>query len=124
MKYCSHCGNELFEQSVVCPKCGCQVRDFNFASNNQQPNNTETQQAQPKKMNAMCLSGFILSFIFPLVGLILSCIGRSQVVQNPSQDGESLAKAGIIISAVRLGLSVLTSIGSLIYALIILGMLI
>lgn len=124
MKYCSHCGNELFEQSVVCPKCGCQVRDFNFASNNQQQNNTTTQPTQPKKMNSMCLAGFILSFIIPLVGLILSCIGRSQVVQNPSQDGESLAKAGIIISAVRLGLNVLASIASVIYALIILGMII
>ncbi len=23
MKYCSKCGNELFDEAVVCPKCGC-----------------------------------------------------------------------------------------------------
>lgn len=124
MKYCSHCGNELFEQSVVCPKCGCQVRDFNFGANTQQSANTtsgaQSQQA-PKKMNAMCLAGFILSFIMPLLGLILSCIGKSQLSQNPNQDGETFAKAGIIISAVRLVLNVVGSILGTIYALVLCG---
>ena len=23
MKYCEKCGNELFDEAVVCPKCGC-----------------------------------------------------------------------------------------------------
>lgn len=23
MKYCSHCGNELLDEAVICPKCGC-----------------------------------------------------------------------------------------------------
>ena len=25
MKYCSHCGNELLDEAVVCPRCGCRV---------------------------------------------------------------------------------------------------
>ena len=25
MKYCSHCGKELFDEAVVCPSCGCSV---------------------------------------------------------------------------------------------------
>ena len=25
MKYCSKCGNELFDETVICPKCGCPV---------------------------------------------------------------------------------------------------
>lgn len=25
MKYCSKCGNELFDEAVICPKCGCPV---------------------------------------------------------------------------------------------------
>lgn len=25
MKYCSHCGNELHEEAVICVKCGCSV---------------------------------------------------------------------------------------------------
>lgn len=25
MKYCQHCGNELVDEAIVCPKCGCSV---------------------------------------------------------------------------------------------------
>lgn len=28
MKYCSHCGNELLDEAVICPHCGCQVESF------------------------------------------------------------------------------------------------
>lgn len=27
MKFCTKCGNELFDEAVVCPKCGCPVPD-------------------------------------------------------------------------------------------------
>lgn len=27
MKYCSKCGNELFDDAVICPKCGCMADD-------------------------------------------------------------------------------------------------
>ena len=27
MKYCSYCGNELRNEAVVCPKCGCPTSD-------------------------------------------------------------------------------------------------
>ena len=26
MKYCTYCGNELFDEAVICMKCGCPVR--------------------------------------------------------------------------------------------------
>lgn len=29
MKYCTHCGNELLDEAVICPRCGCSC-----ASNN------------------------------------------------------------------------------------------
>ncbi|MFR0796435.1 MAG: zinc-ribbon domain-containing protein [Oscillospiraceae bacterium] len=25
MKYCAHCGAQLVDEAVVCPKCGCAV---------------------------------------------------------------------------------------------------
>lgn len=27
LKYCSKCGNELMDEAVICPKCGCPVPD-------------------------------------------------------------------------------------------------
>ena len=29
MKYCTHCGNELLDDAVICPKCGCAVANAN-----------------------------------------------------------------------------------------------
>ena len=28
MKFCSKCGNQLLDESVICPRCGCQVENF------------------------------------------------------------------------------------------------
>ena len=54
MKYCSHCGAQIDDNAVICVKCGCSVAQ----------NNTNPQDAP----NA----GFaVLSFFFPVVGLIL-----------------------------------------------------
>ena len=27
MKYCTHCGNEVLDDAVICPKCGCPFDD-------------------------------------------------------------------------------------------------
>lgn len=54
MKYCSHCGAQIDDNAVICVKCGCSVA----------PNNTTPQDAPS--------AGFaVLSFFFPVVGLIL-----------------------------------------------------
>lgn len=34
MKYCTHCGNELLDDAVICPKCGCPVADERKAKAN------------------------------------------------------------------------------------------
>lgn len=30
MKYCTKCGNELYDEAVICPKCGCAVEGTNL----------------------------------------------------------------------------------------------
>ena len=29
MKFCTKCGNELFDEAVICPKCGCAAGNVN-----------------------------------------------------------------------------------------------
>ena len=53
MKYCNNCGKEVSDNAVVCPFCGCAV-----ASKNVEVDKPST------GLN-------ILSFLIPLVGLIL-----------------------------------------------------
>lgn len=32
MKYCSKCGNQLFDEAVICPKCGCPVTEVKVSA--------------------------------------------------------------------------------------------
>lgn len=54
MKYCSTCGAEIHDESVVCPNCGC-MTDFGLL----------------QKLNENSPMQKALSFFLPLVGLIL-----------------------------------------------------
>lgn len=32
MKYCTKCGNELYDEAVLCPKCGCPVQNTSIST--------------------------------------------------------------------------------------------
>ena len=55
------------------------------------------QPAQPTESNTLALVGFILSFLVPLAGLIVSILGyrKSKQLNN---NGKGLALGGIVIS--------------------------
>lgn len=101
--YCKKCGNEIFDEAVICPKCGCSTKEEVAV----------TEKPKTKaKINVMCLVGFILSLVSLLIalygivaiaGLTLSIIGIVQGRRN----GERLIGLGIAGVAV--------SVGSLIY---------
>lgn len=61
MKYCNNCGKEVLDNAIICPFCGCAV-----ASKNVEVDKPST------GLN-------ILSFLIPLVGLILFCICRGRI---------------------------------------------
>lgn len=51
------------------------------------------------------IAGWMLCFVGPAVGLVLGIIGRNQIrASGGQQQGEGLAKAGIILSAIFLAL--------------------
>ena len=106
MKYCAHCGAELLDEAVVCIKCGYAVEDITNVGTS----------APSDNWNGLAIAGFVVSFFSALVGLILSIIAYKKVTAS-GEKGKELATAGIIISAVELGLGVLILV---IYFLIIL----
>lgn len=53
------------------------------------------------KYNVLAIIGFILSFIFPIVGLILCLIALGQI-RGSGESGHGLAVAGIIISIISM----------------------
>lgn len=52
MKFCQHCGKELFDEAVVCPGCGCAV------------------QTTPAVDESVSVGLVILSALIPLFGII------------------------------------------------------
>lgn len=102
MKYCTHCGAELLDEAVLCPKCGCWV--------NKEMTSTTREIKQTVKTNVCALVGFILSmvslmFFFNIFGIIsiagvtLSSIGLSECSRDVNYKGRGFAIAGLVVSA-------------------------
>lgn len=59
--FCKNCGEQIDDRAVICPKCGVPVNNNAFSQND-----------APS-------AGFgILSFFFPLIGLILYLVWKDQ----------------------------------------------
>ena len=65
MKYCSKCGNEVFDEAVVCPKCGCMISS---------PTTSNSINSGDKADVGLC----IISALVPFVGLILWLVKRKE----------------------------------------------
>ena len=55
MKYCSTCKNELFDEAVICPRCGCPQENF----------------TQKQTKDSKNVFWFIISLLWWWVGFIL-----------------------------------------------------
>lgn len=111
MKFCKHCGNEVLDDAIVCPKCGCSV---DYGNGGIQP------QAELDSCSGLSIAGFVLSFLESFIGLILSIVAYNEAKRTGSQKSLSLARAGIIISAVLLGLAVIFGIIYVVFILMVL----
>ena len=65
MKYCYKCGAELFDEAVICPKCGCQ-----------QPSSAVSHSVVANETYESYSGLIILSVLIPLVGLIIYCVNH------------------------------------------------
>lgn len=64
-------------------------------------NQYQYQPPQKKGENGMAIAGLVLAFFFPLVGLILSCLGLKQS-KTMDDEGRGISIAGIVISSIGL----------------------
>ena len=66
MKYCQHCGTELYDAAVICKNCGCAVENITIQNTAAQSSNSDTLKTVAK---IFMLIGCITSafyFLFPL----------------------------------------------------------
>ena len=99
MKYCEHCGAELLDEAVLCPKCGCWTND--------RPKDVEVlahaqEIAAPQtKLSILSLVGFILSIVGVVLSLFAVVISRFSE-GGPMLTGLPLNIAGFVCSIVGL----------------------
>ena len=118
--FCQHCGTRSDDNAKFCVQCGAATApapapEFQQQQGFQQPAYPPPSYHQwshqpPKRTNTMAIAGLVLAFLMPFIGLIVSIIARKQCIQN-NEDGQGLATAGIVISAVAMLFWVITIAG-------------
>lgn len=82
MKYCSHCGNEVVDDAVVCPKCGCKIESRDDSS---EPESNVLTTVAKVFMILGCVS-MASFFLIPLIW----CIPMTVHYFNAVKNGEKL----------------------------------
>lgn len=113
MKFCTHCGKEVLDDALICPNCGCSVQYDENPQGAAAPQFTAPQPqhtAPADTYSTMSILGLVLSFFTALVGLIVSVMAYNEAKNTGSLKSQSMAKAGIIIGAVEMGVGILSGI--------------
>jgi hypothetical protein len=95
--FCSNCGAEISEQAPVCPKCG-------------HPRYTPRAAGRTEGGAVASLVLGILGIIAcPLVlsipAVIVGTQARAKIRQDPSLEGEGMARAGVILGWIGIGIA-------------------
>lgn len=64
MKYCTKCGNELFDEAVMCPKCGC-------AAEAPKPNKEISEKAKNQTKGAIFIIAGIMIIVITIILIML-----------------------------------------------------
>lgn len=95
MKYCSKCGNELHDEAVICPKCGCPIENTQHKTIIDE--NTRVT-AKKDLFTGLLLN--IFSIIIPLILLMFLLVGNNgtSLIQNITSDTGSSHSTDATIS--------------------------
>lgn len=107
MKYCAFCGNELLDEAVVCPKCGCPTAEYR-ANANANANSNQNVMATVVKIFmilACVLSGF--AFLVPLVWTIPLTVSVCRRLENREPIGVGLKVCTLLFCSLIAGILLL-----------------
>lgn len=73
MKYCSHCGKELFDEAVICVGCGCAVDEqINQTVNNQFVNGSTMLNTLSQRLNTNGIIWLVIGILQILGGIFFN----------------------------------------------------
>jgi hypothetical protein len=105
MAFCAYCGNQLSDSASACPSCGHPTGvgpDVIVSTHTQKP---------PEGFAVASLVSAIAGFsVLPFIGCILAVVfgnmAMSKLRDDPSKGGEGLARAGIVVGWIGIGLTI------------------
>ena len=103
--YCSNCGNQIDDNAVVCPECGCPTKNFSKNSKSTHANSSDAKELLDKA-NTLSLISIIGGIFIPLLGWICGGIGigncNTAEREDPARAADIKQKCiiGIIVSSV------------------------
>lgn len=101
--FCKNCGKEIDNNAYVCPNCGVKVKD-------EITERREQQAATNLEADSGSKAGWgILSFLIPLVGLILFLIWKTERPKTASVCGKC-ALASVIVEVIVVILYVIIAV--------------
>ena len=106
MAFCEHCGNQLSDQATACPQCG-----HPGPAARRQP--TSVVAAGPTSGSAIAslIFGIAGLIVCPVVCSVLAVIfgaqANKQLQADPNLQGAGMAKAGIVLGWVGIGVALL-----------------
>ena len=102
MKHCKHCGAQLADDDTYCYFCGANLEEETekveakpFDSYGDNYNNNYVH--YHNQTNTLAVVGFVMAFLSPIVGLVLSILGLNRAKMMNGL-GRKMAVAGIIVA--------------------------
>lgn len=78
MEYCAYCGAKLEKGTLFCPNCGARVENTEIPKSEPIDSAFTGDYSAPKKDYTESIGWSVLSFIFPIIGLILWLMWKDQ----------------------------------------------
>lgn len=98
MKYCTHCGAELLDEAVMCPKCGCSCGKVKSDSNG----------LQTAAKVLMIIATVILGiYIIPLAWCLPMTIHYCNAIKNKEKVGTGFKVCSLLFVSLLAGIFML-----------------
>lgn len=110
--YCTYCGNELPQGTQTCSNCGHPVGAPSPANAAAQAQTYRQTESLAVASLVLALAGFVVCpVVCSVIAVVLGYRARRRLNADPALDGEGLAKAGIILGWIGIGVGAIVIIG-------------
>jgi hypothetical protein len=111
--FCTYCGSDMSDAATACPKCG----HPRGGASARTAGGRRTEGSAVASL-VLGIAGFVVCpLICSVIAVVLGNQAKTKIAIDPSLDGEGMAKAGVILGWIGIGLSALAIVGFVLLAI-------